>query len=229
MCIRLLGVVPKSSLQHTLCSSRGRLSFGCDNFPICPMITQHTATVWSLCSLFICVLNFQDKHYIYKAGAENITCLVQSIERKIFSVIIILMTSTKLCAMNWPLTNHFQRKEPNNTFKLLYAHSFLLHFILPLFKCWLVYKITFFRKCSNFYISFHIIYMSLITHITCFLYSFLTQQLGNKVPNYPSQINTSSMAPNPSKMLRGATCYQVGECTAAVLPLAIYSVNNGLY
>ena len=139
------------------------------------------------------------------------------------------MTSTKLCVMNWPLTNHFRRKKPNNTFKLRYALSFLLHFILPLFECWLVDKSTFFRKCTNFYISFHIICMSLITHITCFLYSFLTQQLSNKGPNYLSQINLSNMAPNPPRMLRGATHYQVGNCTAAVLPSAIYSVTNDLY
>ena len=71
--------------------------------------------------------------------------------------------------------------------------------------------------------------MSLIAHIACFLYRFLTQQLSNKGPNYVSQINLSNMAPNPPKMPRGATHYQVGKCTAAVLPSAIYSVTNDLY
>lgn len=62
-----------------------------------------------------------------------------------------------------------------------------------------------------------------------FLYRFLTQQLSSKGPNYVSRINLSNMAPKPPKMPRGATHYQVGKCTAAFLPSAIYSVTNDLY
>ena len=173
--------MPKSSLHHTLCSSGGRFYFGCDDFPSCPTITQQAATIRSLCSLLTYMLDFLDKNYLSNVRAEHITCLVQTIEGKMFWLLwlTIIMTSTKLCVMNWSLANHFRRKKPNNTFKWLCAHSFLLHFILPLTECWLVHKSKFFRKYTRFYISFHIKYMSLINHIACFLYSFLTQQLRN--------------------------------------------------
>lgn len=138
------------------------------------------------------------------------------------------MTNTKLHLMNWPLINHFRRKKPNNMFKLLYIHSFLLHFIIPLFGCWLLDKSTFLRKCKNFNISLHITYMSLTTHITCFWDSSLTQQHRSEGPNYLSQNNLSNMAPNPPKALRGATQYQV-QFSAAVEPSAFCSVTNYLY
>lgn len=48
------------------------------------MITQHAVTIWSLCSFFTHVLNFLDKNYLNKVGAEYIICLLQSIEKKIF-------------------------------------------------------------------------------------------------------------------------------------------------
>lgn len=134
-------------------------------------------------------------------------CLVQTIETKIFQLpqLTIIIPTTKLHVMNWPLTNHFTGTSlialSSYCMHIYFYYILFFHYTDPLFECWLADKSTFFRKCTNFYISFHIIYMSLITHIPCFLYSFLTRQPTN---NYLSQINLSNIAPNPPKVLRGA-------------------------
>lgn len=120
-------LVPRSSLQHTSCSSGGRFSFGCDNIPRRPKITQHAATIWSVCSLFTYLLNCPDKNCFKKLTARNLTCLFQSIERIIIQLLELtkIMTSTKLHLMKWPLITHFRRKKRNNMFKILYIH---IHF-----------------------------------------------------------------------------------------------------